>query len=648
MGLRHDGGDAGTGAGMRSLTVTSNRPNTRAAPRLTGPSLASPPHFMTANQRTGAARLRTAPRALLRRAGRSAGRRTGTWLLTGLAPACLALASLLVLPSQAQAQTMVPADWALKPTDVSAGEKFRLFFVSSARRDASSRYARIYNTWIRTRAAAGHTDIQSYSAGFTALVSTGSDDARDNTSTTYTSTDKGVPIYWLNGAKVADDYQDFYDGSWDQQDPGRNENGAVFDFTSGAASHVWTGTGNDGTVAVTGGFLGTEAGLDASSPVYAQPFRIGSHLQSGEDTDAETARKRLYGISAVFQVAAATGSNTDPEFSEDTAMRSVAENTATDQNIGAPVSTTDTDTGDTLEYTLTGADATSFTIDSSTGQLKTKDALDFETDPSYTVIVGVQDNKDSTGGTDSMVDDTITVTISVTNVDEPPAAPAAPTVVAKSGTSDTLSVSWTAAGNAGRPAITDYDVRYCEGSAADCTADGDFTDAVHTGTATTVEIGSLAAETEYQVQVRATNADGMGGWSGSGSGSTGTPPLTVSFESSSGTVDGGVLVLRVLEKAGSNTVTYKVVLSGPPGQEVEVPLTRLGGGTASTSDYSGVPSSVKFGATETEKTLTFTATEDTAAEGIETVTFRFGTLPTGIVGGTATFMTARIVDDDFS
>ena len=37
-------------------------------------------------------------------------------------------------------------------------------------------------------------------------------DARDNTSTTYTSSDKGVPIYWLGGAKVADEYEDFYDG----------------------------------------------------------------------------------------------------------------------------------------------------------------------------------------------------------------------------------------------------------------------------------------------------------------------------------------------------------------------------------------------------------------------------------------------------
>ena len=50
-------------------------------------------------------------------------------------------------------------------------------------------------------------------------------DARDNTSTTYTATDKGVPIYWLNGAKAADQYEDFYDGSWDDEANDKNESG---------------------------------------------------------------------------------------------------------------------------------------------------------------------------------------------------------------------------------------------------------------------------------------------------------------------------------------------------------------------------------------------------------------------------------------
>ena len=50
-------------------------------------------------------------------------------------------------------------------------------------------------------------------------------DARDNTATTYTATDKGVPVYWLNGAKAADEYEDFYDGSWDDEANDKNESG---------------------------------------------------------------------------------------------------------------------------------------------------------------------------------------------------------------------------------------------------------------------------------------------------------------------------------------------------------------------------------------------------------------------------------------
>ena len=28
---------------------------------------------------------------------------------------------------------------------------------------------------------------------------------------------RGVPIYWVGGSKVADDYADFYDGDWDDE-----------------------------------------------------------------------------------------------------------------------------------------------------------------------------------------------------------------------------------------------------------------------------------------------------------------------------------------------------------------------------------------------------------------------------------------------
>ena len=65
-----------------------------------------------------------------------------------------------------------------------------------------------------------------------------------------------------------------------------------------------------------------------------------------------------------------------------------------------------------------GTDAASFSIDASTGQLKTSAALDFETKSSYSVTVGISDSKDSAGNADTVVDDTIDVTITVTNEEE--------------------------------------------------------------------------------------------------------------------------------------------------------------------------------------------------------------------------------------
>ena len=71
--------------------------------------------------------------------------------------------------------------------------------------------------------------------------------------------------------------------------------------------------------------------------------------------------------------------NTAPTFTDgSTTTRSVAENTAPGKHIGAAIAATDAD-NDTLTYTLSGADAASFGIDATTGQLKTKAALDYET-----------------------------------------------------------------------------------------------------------------------------------------------------------------------------------------------------------------------------------------------------------------------------
>ncbi len=106
-----------------------------------------------------------------------------------------------------------------------------------------------------------------------------------------------------------------------------------------------------------------------------------------------------------------TDVNDAPNFATDTAIRSVAENTAAGTNIGSAVAATDPDTGDTLTYTLGGTDAASFSIVSTSGQLRTSTALDYETKTSYSVRITVSDTE---------LTDTIDVTINVTNVNEAP------------------------------------------------------------------------------------------------------------------------------------------------------------------------------------------------------------------------------------
>ena len=122
--------------------------------------------------------------------------------------------------------------------------------------------------------------------------------------------------------------------------------------------------------------------------------------------DTLGAGRSAAGISA--NKVAAQGTNSAPVFADATAKRSVAENTAADTNISYPVTATDAD-GDTLTYTLEGTDAASFAIVSTSGRLRTKAALDYETKSSYSVTVKASD------GTDS---DTIDVSIRVIDVAE--------------------------------------------------------------------------------------------------------------------------------------------------------------------------------------------------------------------------------------
>ena len=109
-----------------------------------------------------------------------------------------------------------------------------------------------------------------------------------------------MPIYWLGGPRVADDYADFYDGSWDHSNPGRDQNGGELAFTTN--TFIWTGSNSDGTLSI--GLRGQFPGHgQLAGPGWGAPGQsAGNEIRSSSTTDISSARHFYYGLSYVFRV----------------------------------------------------------------------------------------------------------------------------------------------------------------------------------------------------------------------------------------------------------------------------------------------------------------------------------------------------------
>ncbi len=305
----------------------------------------------------------------------------------------------------------------------------------------------------------------------------------------------------------------------------------------------------------------------------------------------------------------------------DAAIRTVAENTPPGTAIGTPVSATDAE-DDPLSYTLGGTDASAFSLDRATGQLSTKDSLDFEVKSVYDGLTVTVD--DGHGHTD-----VLSLTVNVTDV-SPPDAPDAPSVVRSPGDpAGSLDVSWTAPADNGGP-IADYDVRYRE---AGTTA---WRDHAFDGTGASTTIAGLKAATTYEVQVLARNAEGDGAWSKSGRGATHDPSTvrkTVTM-ANAGAAEGGVLTFAVRL---NRTV---------PGGLTVTPVIR--GGTATRGrDYTADVAGIRFAGTAGEThTFSVATAQDEVVEHNETVTVGLSISGTSVSGLTTGVATGTITDDD--
>ena len=202
--------------------------------------------------------------------------------------------------------------------------------------------------------------------------------------------------------------------------------------------------------------------------------------------------------------------NSAPRFNDGpSTTRSVAENTAAKENIVDLVAVMDTEDpdGDTLTYDLIGTDAASFDIvagpaGTAGGQLQTKAELDYETKTSYMVMVTVTDGKDAEDNVDPTVDDTIRVTIMVTDENEAPEFPAetATRSVAENTVPDA---------NIGNPVVAmDVDdgdtLTYMLGNTTD---DDAFAIVATTGQLKTKEALDYETKTDYEVTVTASDSD---------------------------------------------------------------------------------------------------------------------------------------------
>ena len=176
---------------------------------------------------------------------------------------------------------------------------------------------------------------------------------------------------------------------------------------------AWTAPGRNGGPELTGYKLQYRKGGSGSwtEPSGTETGTSATIASLDANSEYQVQVRALNGETPSAWSPTGTGStreNSAPTFANNMEPRSVAENTGAGESVGAVVAASDTDVGDTLTYSLEGTDAAEFDIVSTSGQIQTKSALDYETDPSYSVTVKAEDGH---GGSA-----TIAVTITVTDV----------------------------------------------------------------------------------------------------------------------------------------------------------------------------------------------------------------------------------------
>ena len=563
------------------------------------------------------------------------------------------------------------------PDGLVPGDSFHLLFVTSPVQALETKVGDYSDrTWSGVFNLPGSNDLAGFWEFFRAVVSARHIDARVNTNTTYTNEDKGTPIYWVGGGKAADDYEDFYDGDWDDESATNARGGPV-----ALPDGVWTGSTADGRGLMDGG---TSRALGESMAGYGAPGSTTTGegpIYSGS-TAANTEMKPIVGLSSVFRVVNSPLVTNEGQMSDTddrrSAMRSQAFTTGSnrygyelsgvavgkyyeeDTRIEASIYSVYTNGHpDTLLFEFTNLD--SYTNDTQAFNAPAGATLD--PGATYAIVVqhatsGADLNLYTTASDDeddksldgwSIADafhyesgrswqaepDGKALKIIIRGIAKVGASLAPTGLTATAVGRDRIDLSWTAPIDDGGSAITGYRIESsADGSAgwADLVANTGSAAAIYSHT-------GLMPNTTLHYRVSAINGEGTSDPSGAANATTAdNPQVTVSF---------GQAAYTVLE-GGTQSVTVAVTLSADPERTVVIPITHTPqDGADSPADYSGVPPSVTFNTGQMSQTITFEAIQDDVDDDGESVLLGFGmTLPPAVSLGTTTQATVSITDDD--
>ena len=179
-----------------------------------------------------------------------------------------------------------------QPTSLNPGDQYRLAFVTSTIRDATSSNIDDYNAFV-TATANAVPELAALLTTWKAIASTSSVDARVNTDTvpTFAGGSLGVPIFLLNDTKLVDSNDDLWDGSVDLL-LSIDETGEV----CLCDVFVWTGSAVDGRGSGYNSVLGNQLGFLPVSTAGTWT-NVDFWVLLDNATDPSVMKRSLYGLS---------------------------------------------------------------------------------------------------------------------------------------------------------------------------------------------------------------------------------------------------------------------------------------------------------------------------------------------------------------